>query len=140
VPTLLHQRFSITDNFRARGLSGVLWRSGQADFSMDPLMLYWEEKIKKEEVMSKKIAVLVRDRQEEALRMAVGIILLDDLIDVYVLDKEVERSGSNELYLETIVDMEMKAFTNVKGNEGMAYLTAEALALRLVDYDHVLPY
>ena len=90
--------------------------------------------------MTKKIAVLVRDRQGEALRMAVGIILLDDVIDVYVLDREVEKSGSNELYLETIVDMEMKAFSNVRENEGMEYLRDEAIALRLLDYDHVIPY
>ena len=90
--------------------------------------------------MTKKIAVLVRDRQGEALRMAVGIILLDDVIDVYVLDREVEKSGSNELYLETIVDMEMKAFSNVRENEGMEYLSDEAIALRLLDYDHVIPY
>ena len=65
--------------------------------------------------MTKKVAVLVRDRQGEALRMAVGIILLDDMIDVYVLDRKVAEEGSNELYLETIVDMEMNAFSNCKG-------------------------
>ena len=90
--------------------------------------------------MTKKIAVLVRDRQGEALRMAVGIILLDDVIDVYVLDRKVEDVGNNALYLETIVDMEMNAFTNVRENEGMEYLTAEEIAARLLDYDHVLPY
>ncbi|MEN8143020.1 MAG: hypothetical protein ABFQ82_05420 [Thermodesulfobacteriota bacterium] len=90
--------------------------------------------------MTKKIAVLVRDRQGEALRMAVGIILLDDVIDVYVLDRKVEDEGSNELYLETIVDMEMNAFTNVRENEGMEFLSAEEIAGRLLDYDHVLPY
>lgn len=90
--------------------------------------------------MTKKIAVLVRDRQEEALRMAVGIILLDDVIDVYVLDRKVENVGSNQLYLETITDMEMNAFTNVRENEGMEYLSGEEIAGRLLDYDHVLPY
>ena len=90
--------------------------------------------------MTKKIAVLVRDRQGEALRMAVGIILLDDVIDVYVLDGKVEDVGSNQLYLETIKDMEMNAFTNVRENEGMEYLSAEEIASRLVDYDHILPY
>ena len=90
--------------------------------------------------MNKKIAVLVRDRQGEALRMAVGIILLDDVIDVYVLDRKVEVVGSNGLYLETITDMEMNAFTNVRENEGMEFLSAEEIARRLLDYDHVLPY
>ena len=93
-----------------------------------------------EAVMAKKIAVLVRDRQGESLRMAVGIILLDDKIDVYVLDRKIEKEGSNELYLETIVDMEMDAFSNVRENDGMEYLSAEEIARRLVDYDHVLPY
>jgi hypothetical protein len=96
--------------------------------------------VKQEITMTKKVAVLVRDRQGEALRMAVGVILLDDLIDVYVLDSKVEEVGSNPLYLETIVDMEMNAFTNVKENEGMEYLSDEEIARRLVDYDHVLPY
>ncbi|MDF1577398.1 MAG: hypothetical protein P1P81_03025 [Desulfobulbales bacterium] len=90
--------------------------------------------------MEKKIAVLVRDRQGEALRMAVGIILLDDVIDVYVLDRKVDSSGNNELYLETIVDMEMNAYTNVKENEGLEYLSNEEIAARLVGYDHVLAY
>lgn len=90
--------------------------------------------------MTKKIAVVIRDRQSEALRMAVGIILLDDVVDVYVLDREVEKAGNNELYLETITDMEMNAFSNVKENEGMEYLSTEEIARRLLGYDHVLPY
>ena len=31
--------------------------------------------------VQKKIAVLVRDRQGEALRMSLGLILVDDLVD-----------------------------------------------------------
>ena len=90
--------------------------------------------------MTKKIAVLVRDRQEEALRMAVGIILLDDVIDVFILDRRIEDVGSIPLYMETIVDMEMNAFTNVKENEGLKYLSTKEIARRLGDYDHVIPY
>jgi hypothetical protein len=90
--------------------------------------------------MTKKIAVLVRDRQDEALRMAVGIILMDDVIDVYVLDRKVADSGNNALYLETIVDMEMNAYTNTKENGDLKYLSNEEIAAKLVEYDHVLPY
>lgn len=88
----------------------------------------------------KKIAVVVRDRQAEALRMAVGVILLDDEIDIYVLDKVVEDTGSNKLYVETIFDMDMKAFTNVKDNVDMELLSVEEIAVRLLDYDHVVAY
>ena len=90
--------------------------------------------------MSKKIAVVVRERQGEALRMAIGIILMDDIIDVYVLDKVVESTAQNQLNLETIHDMEMNAYSNVKENESMVYLPIEEIAVKLLQYDHVLAY
>lgn len=90
--------------------------------------------------MSKKIAVVVRDRQGEALRMAVGTILLDDTIDVFVLDRQVEEAGANALYLETIWDLEMNAYSNVPQRQGMQFLTTEQMAEKLLHYDHVLPY
>ena len=90
--------------------------------------------------MGKKIAVLVRDRQGEALRMAVGITLMDDTIDVYVLDKKVESNADNDLNLETIKDMDMKLATNTKENAGMDYISTEELAQKLLGYDHILPF
>ncbi|MCL7487218.1 MAG: hypothetical protein M8357_03465 [Desulfobulbaceae bacterium] len=90
--------------------------------------------------MAKKIAVLVRDRQSEALRMAIGIILLDDIIEVYILDKKIEETEQNQLYLETIQDLEIKAYTNVEGNYTIEYLPTEEIARQLSDYDHVLAY
>lgn len=90
--------------------------------------------------MSKKIAVLVRDRQSEALRMSVGLILLDDTIDVYILDKKVESNAENDLNLETMGDLGMNLFTNFKGNEGMEYLSTEEIAQKLLQYDTILPY
>lgn len=90
--------------------------------------------------MAKKIAVLVRDRQEEALRMAVGITLMDDVIDVYVLDRKVEGTEQNMLNLETMKDLDMNLYTNYKGNEDMTYLSTEEIAKRLLEYDTILPY
>jgi hypothetical protein len=90
--------------------------------------------------MGKKIAVLVRDRQGEALRMSVGVTLMDDTIDVYVLDRKVESNADNDLNLETIKDMDMKLATNTKENVGMDYISNEELAKKLLEYDHVIPY
>ncbi|HXY53278.1 MAG TPA: hypothetical protein VEM40_01255 [Nitrospirota bacterium] len=90
--------------------------------------------------MGKKIAVLVRDRQGEALRMSVGITLMDDTIDVYVLDRKVEKNDDNDLNLETIKDLGMKLATNTKENSGMDYISTEELAQKLLEYDHILPY
>ncbi len=90
--------------------------------------------------MSKKIAVLVRDRQGEALRMAVGITLLDDVIDVYVLDRKVEETEDNTMNIETMKDMEMGVYTNCKENADLEYLSTEEIARKLTEYDHILPY
>jgi len=90
--------------------------------------------------MSKKIAVVVRDRQSEAMRMAVGITLMDDAIDVYVLDRPLEASGQMDLYLETIEVMEMGLFTNHEANDGMTFVPTAELAERFAAYDHVIPY
>jgi len=90
--------------------------------------------------MGKKIAVLVRDRQGEALRMSVGITLMDDTIDVYVLDRKLEKNDDNDLNLETIKDMGMKLATNTKENAGMEYISTEELAQTLLEYDHIVPY
>jgi hypothetical protein len=90
--------------------------------------------------VQKKIAVLVRERQGEALRMSLGLILVDDLVDVYVLDRNLQAEGEAALHLDTIKEMEMQIYTNCRDNEGMAYLPVDEIALRLPQYDHILAY
>ncbi len=90
--------------------------------------------------MQKKIAVLVRERQSEALRMALGLILVDDLVDVYVLDKKLQASAETALHVETMKEMDMQIRTNCRENEGMEYVTVEEIVLKLPRYDHILAY
>ncbi len=90
--------------------------------------------------MAKKIAVLVRDRQGEALRMSVGITVMDDIIEVYVLDRKIEENEENEMNLEMVKEMEMDLYTNFKENEDMEYISTEDLAKKLLEYDNVLAY
>jgi len=90
--------------------------------------------------MQKKIAVLVRARQSEALRMSLGLILVDDLVDVYVLDRKLQATAETSLYLDTMKEMEIRIHTNCHENEGMDYVTDEEIALKLPRYDHVLAY
>ncbi len=90
--------------------------------------------------MAKKIAVLVRDRQGEALRMSVGITVMDDQIDVYVLDRKIEENEENEMNLEMIKEMEMNLYTNVKDNTDMECMSNEDLARKLLEYDNILAY
>ncbi len=90
--------------------------------------------------VQKKIAVLVRERQSEALRMSLGLILVDDLVDVYVLDRKLQAAGETALHLETLKEMDVQVRTNCRENEGMEYLPADAIALSLPRYDHILAY
>ena len=88
----------------------------------------------------KRIAVLVRDRQSEALRMALGLILVDDTVDVYVLDKKLEDVEQDVQNLALMKEMGINLYTDQAGNAGLEYLSTDAIARRLTDYDHVLPY
>ena len=90
--------------------------------------------------MAKKIAVLTRDRQGEALRMALGIILMDDVIDVYVLDRQLEENADINLNIQTMEDMDMQLYTNCRENNNLDYLTTEEIAQKLCDYDHIVFY
>jgi hypothetical protein len=90
--------------------------------------------------MAKKIAVLTRARQEEALRMALGIILMDDIVDVYVLDRKVEDTEENNMSIEMMKDMEMNMYTNHSENEDMHYMSSAAIADSLLQYDTIIAY
>ena len=90
--------------------------------------------------MGKKIAVLVTDRQGEALRMSVGLILLDDTVDVFVLGRKMEETEKNLLNFETMKEMDMNVYTNARENAEMKYLSTDEIAEKLAEYDHVLPY
>jgi hypothetical protein len=88
----------------------------------------------------KKIAVLVTDRESEALRMSLGLLLLGDTVEVYVLDRELGKTEENLKQLETMKEFEVKIYTNHRQDEGMEFCSTEEVALRLPQYDHVLPY
>lgn len=90
--------------------------------------------------MKKTIAVLVRDRQGEALRMALGLALLDDAVDVYVLDRKLEDTEESRLHLETLKEFDFRMYTNHAENGDLEYLSTEQIARRLPQYDHLLPY
>jgi len=90
--------------------------------------------------MAKKIAVLVRDRQAEAIRMAVGLTLADDEVSVFVMDKKVDMSDEAiALNVETLGDLDVKVYTNTPENQ-FEQMTTDDIARALVKYDTVIPY
>jgi len=89
--------------------------------------------------MAKKIAVLVRDRQAEALRMSVGLTLADDEVNVFVMDKRLESDENIDLNVETLGDMDAKIFSNNPENK-FEQMTTEQIARALAGYDVIIPY
>jgi len=90
--------------------------------------------------MSKKIAVVVRDRQSEAFRMAVGLTLEDDEVNVFVMDKKLDDSDESlSLNVETCNDLDVKIYSNNPANT-FEQMSTEDIARALVNYDSVLPY
>ncbi len=87
---------------------------------------------------SKKIAVIVRDRQAEAFRMSVGLTILEDTIDLF-LCRPLKAEEEVLSQLEGVKELDLKVFATFQG-AGLEYLTAEDMAERLLDYDHILPY
>jgi hypothetical protein len=89
--------------------------------------------------MTKKIAVLVRDRKHEAFRMAVGATLMNDEVHVFVMDEKLESDYEIETDLQMLQDLKAKVFSNNPENE-FEQKTTEEIAAMLVDYDVVVPY
>ncbi len=89
--------------------------------------------------MAKKIAILVRDRQHEALRMAVGATLADDEINVFIMDRKIVPDDELTLNLETLTDFDIKVISNNPENQ-FEQKSTEEIAKSLVDYDLIIPY
>lgn len=89
--------------------------------------------------MAKKIAVIVRDRQDEAVRMAVGLTLADDQVHLFLMDRKLASNEANDLNVETLQDMDGKIFTNHPENK-FEQMTTEEIGKALADYDVIIPY
>jgi hypothetical protein len=89
---------------------------------------------------AKKIAVIVRDRPGEALRVAGGLTLADDIVEVFVLDRKLDKEAPEIMQpLELTTDLELKMYSNNPEN-GFTTLTLEDMAKKLLEYDVVVPY
>lgn len=89
---------------------------------------------------AKRIAMIVRDRQGEALRVAGGLTLADDIIDVFILDRKLDRSAAEiATPLELVSDLDLKVYSNNADN-GVTTISLEEMARKLLEYDLVVPY
>jgi hypothetical protein len=88
----------------------------------------------------KRIAVLVRDRESEALRMALGLTLVDDQVDVYVLGRRLAGADEDVMNIELMGEMGIHVYSDQQGDPYATYRPAADIARELLAYDHVLPY
>jgi hypothetical protein len=89
---------------------------------------------------TKRIAMIVRDRQAEALRVAGGLTLVDDIIEVFVLDRKLDTADPDVARpLELVNELELKVWSNV-GQEVAETITLEDMAKKLLEFDIVVPY
>ena len=87
----------------------------------------------------KKIAVLVRQRTAEALRMALGLTLLDDAIDVYLTGPAPGQDEQNRMSIEMLRAMGAGLYCLCEADE-FTLVSEEAMPQRLLDYDVVIAY
>lgn len=88
--------------------------------------------------MAKRIAVLVRDCQEEALRVALGLTLETDRVEVVVLDCALAETPASADLLRELRDQGLRLTTNCACNPGLELLGDAELARRLAACDAVL--
>jgi hypothetical protein len=89
---------------------------------------------------TKKIAVIVRDRQAEALRVAGGLTLADDTIEVFVLDSKLDKNNAEVATpLELVTELDLKIYSNNPDN-GYTTIDLEEMGKKLLEYDVVVPY
>ncbi len=88
----------------------------------------------------KKIAVIIRDRQDEALRMAVGLTLEGDEVSVFNLGEPIDHHGDNDLNVETLGDLDCGRYSVNAADEGFEQMTMQNVPQKLLEYDHVAPY
>lgn len=88
----------------------------------------------------KKIAVIVRDRQAEALRIAGGLTLADDAVEIFILDRVLDRNDPDiALLLAMIKELGLNVYSNNLEN-GCTTIPLEDMANKLLEYDVVVPY
>ncbi|MHB8159252.1 MAG: hypothetical protein ACYDGS_01945 [Thermoleophilia bacterium] len=88
----------------------------------------------------KKIAVIVRDREGEALRMSLGLVLADDEVSVFNLGSVIERNDDNNLNIESLEMMDCILYSVNEKDENFQTIAMQDVPAKLLDYDHVVAY
>lgn len=88
----------------------------------------------------KTIAVILRDRQSEALRMSIGLTILEDYVEVF-LTEQLKHDGETEIQLEGAKEMGVRLFSIASSDDpGFERIKIEEMAERLIKADNIIAY
>jgi len=95
--------------------------------------------------MSKKVAVLIKDkeRQYEGLRTSLGLLLEFHIVSMFVLDHEIEMTEEYHDNMEFIDEMEGTRYSNVPANVkkyGFTAVSVNEVAEKIEACDLIIPY
>ena len=87
--------------------------------------------------MAKRILVMIGGRAEEALRMALGLTLANDTVEVCLT---APRGNQGEEHLDLLRDLEVPVWTIDTSNSDVPLVDRGEMARRLTGFDHIIPY
>lgn len=91
----------------------------------------------------RKIGVIVHTtdeyRQGEAVRVALGLTLMDDHVELIVLDNLLKRTEAVNKNIELLGMMKGKAYSNNPENN-LETIPIEEISRKLLEYGVVVPY
>lgn len=95
--------------------------------------------------MSKKVAVLIKDkeRQYEGLRTSLGLLLEFHTVSMFVLDHEIDMTEEYQDNMMFIDEMEGTRYSNVHANVekyDFKEVTLSEIAKMITENDLVIPY
>lgn len=95
----------------------------------------------------KNIAVIIRERRSEALRMAIGLSILNN-VNIFLMDGKLNMTEDILMNLEMAKELRLKIYTNdlecfeqLKNiNQDIEYQSTEDIAKKILEYDNILAY
>ncbi|MFA6000852.1 MAG: hypothetical protein WC828_01905 [Thermoleophilia bacterium] len=89
---------------------------------------------------SKKIAVIVSDRQDEGLRMALGLTLEGDEISVFNLGSPIEMNDGNEMNVEALGEFDCLLYSVNEKDAAFTQINMQDMPAKLLEFNDVLSY
>ncbi|MDT8445621.1 MAG: hypothetical protein RRB13_01835 [bacterium] len=87
--------------------------------------------------MAKKIALITRHRQAEAMRMALGLTLLEDEAEVFILQDLLDDDATAN-QLRQCQSVDLPVYCTAQGPAGLPYLDLAEAAQRWTQFDRLV--